>query len=76
MGANPKDPCFVVSGNLIKYEPAFNEKSTECELNKVGVNFSQHVPTKSAFQNIRLKNLKYTKSKYLKAEQNKQEALK
>jgi hypothetical protein len=76
MGANPKDPCYVVSGNLIKYEPAFNERSTEKELTKVGVNYNLHVPTKSAFQNIRLKNLKYAKSKYLKSEQNKQESIK
>lgn len=68
MGANPKDPCYVVSGNLIKYEPAFNERSTEKQLTKVGVNLNLHVPTKSAFQNIRLKNLKYAKSKYLKNE--------
>ena len=71
-----KEPNWVISGHLIKYEPGFITRSTEKNLRSTGINYNQLAPATVAFNNIKIRTLSASKSRYVKDEQTKQESIK
>lgn len=71
IGSRAGDPCYIMCGNLMKYEPAYLNYSSKKSHNRVGLNKDMKVSVKTAFRNVAAKNLQYSKSRYLKKEQEK-----